>query len=99
MHDCWKSAKSSGLLIGSSQALTTDQVKFNLVSLPRGTEQTSVRYSIEVTQHALNKEEYDYLTLMKKIVRRLAQSLAQCPRSCTVILKTWLSQTRWLLGM
>jgi Domain of unknown function (DUF4249) len=66
MLNCWKSSTSKGILMASSLALQTDAIKFNIISLPLGAEETSVRYSVIVDQHALLEADYNYLQLMSR---------------------------------
>ena len=52
--------------MASSQSFQKDAIKFNLIHLPQGAEETSIRYSVIVTQHTLQEGEYNYLQLMQQ---------------------------------
>ena len=64
---CWKYAKSNSILIASSAHLSNDVIyKAPLVTIPRGAEKLSVRYSTLVRQKVLSKAAYDYLQVMRR---------------------------------
>jgi hypothetical protein len=66
MYNCWKSSRSQGLILGSSENIVSDKINFRLKRLPLGAEQTSIKYSILVRQHTLSEEDYNFLKLMEK---------------------------------
>lgn len=66
MYNCWGASKPNNLILGSTDGFVTDNINFPVQSLPYGAEKISVRYSILVRQHALQKDEYEYLKLILK---------------------------------
>jgi hypothetical protein len=66
MRRCWKSSVSEDLIIASSANLSHDLVHFPLISIAHISEKTGVKYSVLVKQHALSKENYEYLKLIQK---------------------------------
>lgn len=66
MFNCWGTAKSKGLIFGSTEALTIDAIKFPILKIPHGAERTSVRYSILVRQHTIGQDEFEYMQLLEK---------------------------------
>jgi hypothetical protein len=66
MLNCWKSSRSHDLIFSSSYELERDVVKYNLIQIPKGGEQTSVKYSVIVKQHALTQDAYNYLRVIEK---------------------------------
>jgi len=63
---CWKSSRSTAIIIGSTAQLRSDVVsEAPLVNIPPFAERLSVRYSILVKQQSLTKAAYEYLKLMK----------------------------------
>ena len=64
---CWKYDTSGTIVIGSSAKLEKDIIHLNpILFIPSTDEKTGVRYSIQVRQYALGKEEYEFLQQMKK---------------------------------
>ncbi len=66
LYVCYQSAPSSNIFIGSTAKLSNDVVYLPLVFIPHADWKLSVLYSIEVKQHALTKEGYEFLERMKK---------------------------------
>lgn len=67
MQTCWKYVSSYGFNILSTKAQTQNVVlNWPIVVVPRNSERLDVRYSIEVRQHALSNEAYDYIQLVLK---------------------------------
>jgi hypothetical protein len=66
MYNCWKSSSSKDLYFASSQSFQRDEMKFNLIKFPLGAEETSVKYSVIVKQHALTEEDFNYLRLIQR---------------------------------
>ncbi len=67
IHDCWKTNSAANVLLASTAQLSQDLVSrflFNTVS--KTTEKISDQYSVEVSQYALTKDQYDYWTELKK---------------------------------
>ena len=64
---CWKNSHSTNILIGSTARLQADIVdKGNITLIPPTSDRLSVRYSILVTQYALDKKGYEFFEMMKK---------------------------------
>jgi hypothetical protein len=64
---CWKYDTSSTIILGSSAKLEKDIIHLNPVAfIPIESEKLGVRYSIQVRQYALDKEEYQFMEQMKK---------------------------------
>ncbi len=63
---CWKSEKSSSILIGSSVKLSTDSIHLPVQLIPNASWKLSVLYSILVKQYAISADEYEFLRRMKK---------------------------------
>lgn len=64
---CWKYGQSNSILIGSSAKLASDVIHLSpIVSVPYRDERTGWRYSVLVRQYAIDKEEYEFLSQMKK---------------------------------
>ncbi|HEY1024190.1 MAG TPA: DUF4249 domain-containing protein [Sphingobacteriaceae bacterium] len=67
MYTCWKTARSTNILVSSSANLSSDVISdFPLVHIPAATEKLGVRYSILVRQYALTRPAFEYLQRMKK---------------------------------
>ena len=67
MRRCWKHGQSPDLTVTSTTNLTQDVVQSKLLRfLPLHTEYLDERYSILVRQHAISKEAFEYLEIMKK---------------------------------
>ncbi|HZF63213.1 MAG TPA: DUF4249 domain-containing protein [Chitinophagaceae bacterium] len=67
IYFCWKYDHSKYILVGSSAKLETDVIfRQPLLSMRYGEERIGVRYSILVRQYAIEKQEYDFLSQMKK---------------------------------
>jgi hypothetical protein len=67
IHSCWKTNPSPTILLASTNRLSKDIVShflFNNVS--KSTEKIYVQYSVQISQYALTKDEFDYWTLLKK---------------------------------
>lgn len=68
---CWHSPHSTSILLGSSEKLTTDRINENLINIPSGAQQLSVLYSVKMYQHAVSKNNYEFLQKMKKNTEQL----------------------------
>ncbi len=66
IYVCYKTVPSSNIFIGSTAKLSKDVVFLPVVFIPHGDWKLSVLYSIEVKQHSLTKEGYEFLERMKK---------------------------------
>ena len=63
---CYSNDNSTSLLLGTSTKLAQDVIyEQKLQFIPSGSVQISVHYSILVTQYALTKDAYNFLSLMK----------------------------------
>ncbi len=63
---CYKTVPSPNIFIGSTAKLSSDVVYLPVVFIPHADWRLSVLYSIEVKQHTLTKEGYEFLERMKK---------------------------------
>ncbi len=67
-QSCWQSQRSSGIHIGTTQNLVSNSVKNeNLFFIGTNQNKLSVRYSVEIKQSALTRDNYIYLDKIKKI--------------------------------
>lgn len=72
VYKCWRTSESNTILTGSSKGLNSSVVRnAPLVTIPRGSSKTSLRYSLLVRQRAVSEEEYNYLTQLKVITENL----------------------------
>jgi Domain of unknown function (DUF4249) len=66
IYRCWHADSSVNILINSTAKLAQDVVyRQPLVSIPSGSQQISILYSIFVRQYALTQDGYNFLSLMK----------------------------------
>jgi hypothetical protein len=66
-YQCWKYAKSTNIILGTSAHLQADVIKEAPIHfIPALAERIGVRYSILLKQQTLTKEAYEYLKLMKQ---------------------------------
>ncbi|MDE3213243.1 MAG: DUF4249 domain-containing protein, partial [Bacteroidota bacterium] len=71
-YNCWISHSSSDILLGSTVALSQDQISgFPLLTIPQNSQKLSVRYSILVKQYALTDSAFQYLGVLKKNTENL----------------------------
>lgn len=66
MKTCYKSFVSKGYRLATSAALSSDRITEVLTSIPIGSQRTSVKYSLTVTQRTLTEDEFNYQQLMNK---------------------------------
>jgi hypothetical protein len=67
IENCWVDAKSSKILIGSSERLNVDKISlFPIIHIKGNSTKVAYTYSILLHQYALTKEAYQYLEQMKK---------------------------------
>jgi len=72
VNQCWISRPSSEILIASSTQLNENAIRnFRLISIPKGSQKISRRYSIIVEQRSLTKEAYDFWNELKKTTENL----------------------------
>ena len=58
---------SQKISIASSQGLLQDKIsEYSLLHIPWASERTSIKYSIQVIQRVISKEEYEYLLQLQK---------------------------------
>jgi hypothetical protein len=67
MRRCWKHGESPDVTTASTTSLSQDVIASKLLRfLPMHTEYLDEKYSILVKQHALSKEAFEYLDILKK---------------------------------
>ncbi|MGV3540781.1 MAG: DUF4249 domain-containing protein [Rufibacter sp.] len=67
IYTCWKTDRSSAILVTSTSQLSQDVVNHFLLARHEGNgDRFSRRYSIGVTQYAISQEEYTYWQMLKK---------------------------------
>jgi hypothetical protein len=72
VNQCWKTEPSSEIKIASSKQLTENAIRnFILLSIPKGSQKISRRYSVIVEQRSLTKEAYDFWSELKKTTENL----------------------------
>ena len=72
IKNCWKYNPAAIILLASSEKLSQDIIPhflFNTVS--KTTEKISVLYSVQVSQYALTRDQYEYWTELKKNTEQL----------------------------
>ena len=81
---CYKYGKSTNVIIGSSARLQADRISQQpLIRIPRNDEKLSVRYSILVRQHVLDKNGYAYFDLLKKNTEQIGSVFDPQPSELT----------------
>ncbi|HEX6223863.1 MAG TPA: DUF4249 domain-containing protein [Chryseolinea sp.] len=72
VNQCWKTEPSSEIKVASSTQLSENAIRnFVLISIPKGSQKISRRYSIIVEQRSLTKEAYDFWNELKKTTENL----------------------------
>lgn len=67
MFTCYKKQRSTNILISSTAKLSSDVVSnFPLVAIQNGSDRLSVRYSLLVKQYAIDFQNFEYLSMMKR---------------------------------
>jgi hypothetical protein len=66
IYTCWPTENSSRLLLGSTVALTSNQILLPLTYISKGDVKLSQLYSIKTRQYGLSEGRYNYLQKMKK---------------------------------
>ena len=67
INNCWSSAPSNTILVGSTKRLTSNSVRdFPLTYLPEGSVKISKTYTILVKQRSLSEEGYTYWQNLRK---------------------------------
>src|SRR5262249_19773162 len=70
MRTCWGSFSSNGPQFYSTAHLAGVWAPHRLTSIAHGSDRLRVRYSINVRQHVLTEDHYNYLALMEKNTRQ-----------------------------
>ncbi len=74
IFQCWNTKASSEVVIASSSTLEDNTgiiSRFPVVIVPWESTKLQFRYSVQVEQHAITKETYDYLELLKRNTENL----------------------------
>lgn len=72
IYRCWSSEQSTDILVGTTERLSEDVVRdFPVAFVPGESSKLNVRYSLEVTQRVLSKEEFDFKDLLEKTTESL----------------------------
>jgi hypothetical protein len=67
MHSCWKYDRPKDFITLSTASLSEDLVSMKqIILIPVSNEKISTKYSVLVKQHALVREEYEYMQLIRK---------------------------------
>ena len=66
IYTCWQNNSSSSILLGSTAALGEDIIYQKSILKAPFSWKLSKKYSIEINQHALSEEAYNYFENMKK---------------------------------
>jgi len=81
---CWKTNRSSDILLANSVNLQEDIIyKKPLNFIPENDEKLEIRYSILVKQKALEKSAYDFFEIMKKNTEEIGSFFAPQPSEIT----------------
>lgn len=99
IYTCWQSDSSTEILIGTSSQLDQDVIHRKLLTeLPRGSEKAGVLYSIEVTQFALDKNEFAFWQSMKKNTEETGSIFDPLPSRIPGNLHCTTDSTQWVIG-
>jgi hypothetical protein len=72
IHNCWRTANSTDIIIGSTAALNQDIISdVPVAHIVQNDERGTIRYSILVKQYALTQEAHRYLQVLKKNTQQL----------------------------
>lgn len=71
IYKCWKTQKSTNILIGSTENLSADQIYIPIRYIQPQSFELSVLYYIELRQYALSKEAYLFKQKLKKNTEQL----------------------------
>lgn len=67
IYECWNTAGSKDILVGSSDKLSEDVIsQFGLTNIPFTSSKLRLKYSVLVEQRAIDARAYDYWQLLKK---------------------------------
>jgi hypothetical protein len=79
IYTCWQSRISKKILIGSTAKLAENRLYTSLLTYPRGAEELSFLYSINVNQQGISKEGYEFLEKVKKNTESLGSIFDALP--------------------
>lgn len=64
---CWKNRPANNIFISSTAKLSEDIVSgFHLLTVPKGSQEISVLYSVVVKEYAITEDAYEFFQKMKK---------------------------------
>jgi hypothetical protein len=67
VYRCYRSQSSTRILVGTSVHLSGDVINDQLIAtIPVGDQRTAARYSIEVEQRGISKDEFEYLKQLQQ---------------------------------
>jgi hypothetical protein len=80
VYHCWKYDTSKTILLANSTNLLNDVIfKMPLTYIETSSEKVAVRYSIQVSQYALDKQAYNFFELMKKNTEEIGSVFSPQP--------------------
>lgn len=71
IYKCWKTQRSTNMILGSTEKLTDNKVYLPFRYIEPGSYELSVLYYIELKQYALSKEAYFFKQKLKKNTEQL----------------------------
>ena len=84
IYDCWKTQKSTELLLGSSAKLSDDIIYHNPIrGIDQNSFELSIKYFIFLKQYALTKASYEYIVDLKKITEQTGSIFDAQPSQLT----------------
>lgn len=83
MYRCWKSRKSSRIIIGTTEKLTEDRVHIPVIQYPQGAEELSVLYFVKIKQQGLSRAGFEFYEKMKKNTESLGSIFDAQPSEIT----------------
>lgn len=84
IYNCWSTVPSTRIIINNTLRLSDDVVSnFPVTSQASGSVQLRKRYSINVLQRVLSKEEYDYWSSLQKTTENIGGLFDPLPYSVT----------------
>jgi hypothetical protein len=84
IHTCWRTQRSSSILLGSTKRLAQDIISnFPILLIPKGSIKLSVKYSIHLEQEALTEEAYNYWLNLQKNTESLGSLFDPLPSEIT----------------
>lgn len=80
VHQCYKTENVKGILVGTSEGLSSDVIhNFTVRTIPEGALELSRLYSIEVTQYVLSEDAYQYWLNIYKTTENVGGLFAPMP--------------------